>query len=69
MKKKKSYKLYWYDKAMDCTNSTVFEGKNDKVAINIANHMIEYYDMKNPQLYEIKEDDSWYSRRVALDEQ
>lgn len=58
----KNYNLYWWDEAIG-TSITTFEAKNDKVAVNIANHFIEYYDMKNPQLYEV---DGWYSKRVKL---
>lgn len=63
----RNYKLYWYDEIMDCTNSTVFEGKNEKVAINIAIHLIEYYDMKNPQLYEF-EDNTWYCKKIEIEQ-
>lgn len=60
----KTYILYWYDKEMKCTNRTTFEARNNKVAINIANHFVDYYDMEFPHLYE--EVDEWHSNLLPL---
>lgn len=62
---RKSYVLYWNDET-NKTCRTAFEAKNDKCAINIANHLIPYHKMNFPQLYE-SEENSWYFRRVELD--
>lgn len=58
----KNYNLYWWDEVIE-TSKTAFEAENDKVAVNIANHFIEYYDMKNPQLYEVG---YFYSKSIKL---
>lgn len=60
----KTYKLFWYDKDMNCTNSTVFDAENKKEAIKVAKEFIEQYDMEFPRLYE--EIDSWHSKPISL---
>lgn len=62
----KTYKLFWYDKTLECTNSTVFDAKNKREAVKVAKEFIEQYDMVFPKLYE--EIDSWHSKPISLEE-
>ena len=62
----KTYKLFWHDKTLGCTNSTVFDAKNKKEAVKVAKEFIEQYDMVFPKLYE--EIDSWHSKSISLGE-
>lgn len=62
----KTYKLFWYDKTLERTNSTVFDAKNKKEAIKVAKEFIEQYDMEFPHLYE--EIDAWHSKPIPLGE-
>lgn len=48
----KTYKLFWYDKTLERTNSTVFDAKNKREAVKVAKEFIEQYDMVFPKLYE-----------------
>ena len=60
----KTYKLFWYDKTLERTNSTVFDAKNKREAVKVAKEFIEQYDMVFPKLYE--EIDSWHSKPISL---
>lgn len=62
----KTYILYWYDKDMKCTNSTVFDAKNKREAIKVAKEFIEQYNMVFPKLYE--EIGTWHSKPISLGE-
>ena len=60
----KTYKLFWYDKTLERTNSTVFDAKNKREAIKVAKEFIEQYNMVFPKLYE--EIDTWRSKPISL---
>lgn len=60
----KTYKLFWYDKTLEYTNSTVFDAKNKREAVKVAKEFIEQYNMVLPKLYE--EIDTWRSKPISL---
>lgn len=60
----KTYKLFWYDKTLKRTNSTVFDAKNKREAVKMAKVFIEQYDMVFPKLYE--EIDAWHLKPISL---